>query len=208
MFLHTLPADARQLLMRLGQEPLVQPFYLAGGSAAALHMGHRVSVDLDFFTPQEHYAAEPLTQQLSKIAPLRVQQQSPGTLVGLLGGVRISFFVYPYPLLMEPVELERCRIAHLLDIALMKLIAISQRGTKRDFVDLYFVCQHDLDLGDLLRQIPDKYATVSYPSYHLLRALVYFDDADKDASPQMLLPFDWGKVKKFFQVQVKQIMQA
>jgi hypothetical protein len=207
MFLNTLPADARQLLTQLGQQPLVRPFYLAGGSAAALHLGHRVSVDLDFFTRQDHYEAEPLVQHLQAIAHLDVQQQSRGTLVGRLGGVRISFFVYPYPLLEEPVELEGCRVAQLLDIALMKLIAISQRGTKRDFVDLFFICQHGYALGELLRQIPLKYVTVSYPSYHLLRALVYFADAEKDESPQMLAPFEWDQAKRFFEAQVKRLTQ-
>jgi hypothetical protein len=208
MFLNTLPADARQLLTRLGQQPPLRPFYLAGGSAAALHLGHRVSVDLDFFTRQDHYEAEPLVQHLQAIAHLDVQQQSRGTLVGRLGGVRISFFVYPYPLLAEPAELEGCQVAQLLDIALMKLIAISQRGTKRDFVDLFFICQHGYVLGELLRQIPLKYTTISYPSYHLLRALVYFADAEKDESPQMLVPFEWEQAKRFFEAQVKQLTQG
>jgi Nucleotidyl transferase AbiEii toxin, Type IV TA system len=205
MFLDTLSADARQLLIRLGRQPLLRPFYLAGGSAAALHMGHRISVDLDFFTQQDHYETEPLIQHLQTIAHLEIQQQSRGTLVGRLGDVRISFFVYPYPLLAEPEELEGCRVAQLLDIALMKLIAISQRGTKRDFVDLFFICQKDYNLGELLRQIPLKYTTVSYPAYHILRALVYFSDADEDESPQMLATFYWDQAKRFFEDQVKQL---
>jgi hypothetical protein len=205
MFLDTLSADARQLLIRLGRQPLLRTFYLAGGSAAALHMGHRISVVLDFFTQQDHYETEPLIQHLQTIAHLEIQQQNRGTLVGRLGDVRISFFVYPYPLLAEPEELEGCRVAQLLDIALMKLIAISQRGTKRDFVDLFFICQKDYNLGELLRQIPLKYTTVSYPAYHILRALVYFFDADEDESPQMLATFYWDQAKRFFEDQVKQL---
>jgi hypothetical protein len=205
MFLDTLPPNARQLLKELGQQPLVQPFYLAGGSAAALHLGHRTSVDLDFFTQQDEYETEPLIQRLQTIAHLDVQQQGRGTLTGRLGGVRVSFFTYPYPLLAEPEELDGCRIAQLLDIALMKLIAISQRGTRRDFVDLFFICGHGYPLGELLRQIPCKYTTVSYPSYHLLRALIYFADADRDPSPLMLAPFEWEQAKRFFETEVKQL---
>ena len=207
MFLNTLPDSARQLLRQLGQHPVVQPFYLAGGSAAALHLGHRISVDLDFFAQQDHYEAEPLIQCLQTIARLDIQQQSRGTLVGRLGGVRVSFFIYPYPLLNSPTQLEECDIAQLLDIALMKLIAISQRGTKRDFVDLYFICQNGYDLGELLRKVPLKYTTVSYPSYHLLRALAYFADADEDEPPQMLVPFEWEEAKHFFESQVKRLSQ-
>lgn len=207
MFLQTLPPVARQLLRQLGQIPL-HPFYLAGGSAAALHLGHRVSVDLDFFTPQPQYDVQALAQQLQTIGHLTIQQQSQNTLIGQLRDVRISFFSYPYPLLTEPAILEKVQIAQLLDIALMKLIAISQRGTKRDFVDLYYICQHNYDLEELLQQTPAKYPSITYPSYHLLRALVYFADAEGDEPPQILVPFDWSQVKQFFEAQANRLIQA
>jgi len=115
----------------------------------------------------------------------------------------VSYFTYPYPLLEETLSLAKVRVASLLDIALMKLIAIGQRGTKRDFVDLYFICQSGWQLADLLQQIPQKYRTVSYPSYHLLRALAYFEDAERDVSPQMLVEWDWAAVKEFFEGEVR-----
>lgn len=201
MFLNTLPAQARQLFKSLGQEPLADSFYLAGGSALALHLGHRVSVDLDFFT-SEHYESESLFQQLQAIGKLNIHQQSQGTMIGKLNDVRISFFTYPYSLLEEFVEIDGVRIATLLDIALMKLIAIAQRGAKRDFVDLYFICQHGYSLKYLLTRLSEKYPEVPYPSSHLLRALTYFDDADADISPQVLVPYDWSQVKQFFQTEV------
>ncbi len=207
MFLDTLPPDARRILSQLGQRPPIHSLYLAGGSGAALHLGHWISVDLDFFT-RFSYDAESLVQHLQTIALFKIQQQSRGSLVGRLDGVRVSFFAYPYPLLKEPLDLEGCRIAHLLDIALMKIIAICQRGTRRDFVDLYFICQQGYDLGQLLHRIPEKYTTVSYPSYSLLRALVYFADADPDPPPHMLTPFEWDQAKRFFETQVKHLARA
>jgi hypothetical protein len=207
MFVNTLPAHARELLEKFGQEPVIRSFYLAGGSAAALHLSHRVSIDLDFFTPEEHYETELLTQRLSAFGHLDVQQQSQGTLIGVLAGVQVSFFTYPYPLLGELAELNHVAVAHLLDIALMKLIAVSQRGTKRDFVDLYFICQHGYGLEDLLHRIPEKYHTVSYSSYHLLRALVFFADAEEDEPPHMLAPFDWNRVKQYFEEEVRRLVQ-
>lgn len=167
----------------------------------ALHLGHRVSVDLDFFT-SEHYQAESLFQQLQEIGKLNIQQQSQGTMIGKLNDVRISFFIYPYSLLEKSVELDGVQIATLLDLALMKLIAIAQRGAKRDFVDLYFICQHGYSLEYLLTRLSEKYPEVPYPSYHLLRALVYFDDADADISPQVLVSYDWSQVKQFFESEV------
>jgi len=207
MFLDTLSPGARQLLTQLGQEPFMRPFYLAGGSAAALHIGHRASEDLDFFT-QDPYETEPLAQQLQTLGKLDIQQQSRGTLVGQLQGVRLGFFAYPYPLLTGLSTLQGIQIAGLLDIALMKLIAVSQRGARRDFVDLYFICQRTYPLEELLRRAPDKYRTVSYPAYQLLRALTYFVDAEQEEPPRMRVAFDWTQAKRFFEEQVKRLMQT
>ena len=79
MFVETLPVDVQRLLERLGRLPTVEPFYLAGGSAVALHLGHRVSADLDFFTPQDDYEAEPLIQELQSVGHLAIRQQKRGT---------------------------------------------------------------------------------------------------------------------------------
>ena len=207
MFFHTLDSAARELFIGLGQAPWIGDFYLAGGSAAALHLGHRVSVDLDFFSEQA-YEVEPLVQQLQILGRLTVQQQSPGTMVGRLETVRISFFAYPYPLLEEPILVDGVRVASLLDIALMKIVAIGQRGRMRDFVDLYFICRAGCSLDELLRRISQKYATVSYPSYHLLRALTYFDDAEGDEPPKMLVDFDWAEVKRFFSEEAQRLMET
>ncbi|RME39198.1 MAG: hypothetical protein D6793_01445, partial [Thermoflexia bacterium] len=187
--------------------PSVAPFYLAGGSAVALHLGHRISVDLDFFTPQEEYAQEPLIQELARVGRLTIRQQRPGTLNAILEGTPVSFFAYPYPMLEEFQSLWGVRIAGVLDLALMKLAAIGQRGRKRDFIDLYFICQHGYPLDDLLARMPKKFPGVEYPSYHLLRALAYFQDAEEDEMPGMLVPCRWGQVKRFFQEEVRRLMR-
>jgi hypothetical protein len=163
-------------------------------------------VDLDFFTPEMYEPAE-LMPRLAKMGTLTVQQQSSGTFVGRLARTRVSFFCYGYPLLDAPCVHRGVRVASLLDIALMKITAVSQRGRKRDFIDLYFVCQAGYDLGALLKRIPEKYVTLSYPSYHLLRALAYFDDAENDPPPRMLAPCEWQQVKAFFSQQARRLMQ-
>jgi len=204
MFFRTLPAPARRIFTRLGREPFTRGFYLAGGSAAALHLGHRVSMDLDLFA-QEPFVPGDLTYRLQAIDPLTIQQQKADTLVALLGGTQISFFQYPYALL-EPAAVYRgVRIASLLDIALMKIIAISQRGRRRGFVDLYAICQAHYPLQDILRRLPEKYPSLSYPTYHLLRALSYFADAEKDPPLQMLAGCSWREVKAFFTKQAREM---
>ena len=157
MFLETLPGNVRQLLKRLGRLPTVEPSYLAGGSAVALHLGHRRSVDLDFFIAKDEFEMVPLLNDLRRVGHLTVQQQSHGTLNAALEGTKVSFFVYPYPLLEDLHALEEVQIAELLDLALMKLVSISQRGAKRDFIDLYQIGQTEYTLDDLLSRLPDKY---------------------------------------------------
>jgi predicted nucleotidyltransferase component of viral defense system len=195
------------LLKKVTELPQIPEFYLAGGSAAALYLGHRVSVDLDFFTERESYQSEPLIQSIQRVGNLKIQQQSRGTLVGLLDNVQISFFTYPYALLEVPGSLEGIRIASLLDISLMKIIAISQRGKMRDFVDLFFLCQEKFTLIDLLNFIPRKYPAITYASYQLLRSLVYFTDAEEDVPPRPLIDWEWNEIKEFFRNEVKVIMQ-
>ena len=207
MFINTLNEAAFRILKKVAQLPSIPDFYLAGGSATALYLGHRVSVDLDFFTENKSYESEPLIQSIQSVGNLKIQQQSRGTLVGLLDNVQISFFTYPYALLEVPDNLEGIRIASLLDISLMKVIAISQRGKMRDFIDLYFICHEKFTLIDLLSYIPRKYPTVRYPSYHLLRSLGYFTDAEEDVPPRPLIEWDWNEIKEFFRSEVKEIMQ-
>jgi predicted nucleotidyltransferase component of viral defense system len=206
VFLETLPDHVQRLLKQLGQFPTVAPFYLAGGSAVALHLGHRISVDLDFFTAQDDYVAGPLIQDLQSVGHLVIRQQSPGTLNATLEETHVSFFVYPYPLLEELNTLWGVQVAGLSDLALMKLAAIGQRGRKRDFIDLYHICHSGYALHNLLSQMPAKFPKVTYPSYHVLRSLAYFADAEADPMPLMLAPLDWAEVKRFFEREVKQMM--
>ncbi|MCX7855162.1 MAG: nucleotidyl transferase AbiEii/AbiGii toxin family protein [Anaerolineae bacterium] len=208
MFLQTLPDNVQSLLKQLGTLPTVAEFYLAGGSALALHLGHRVSVDLDFFTPQDDYAQEPLIQELQRVGHLTVRQQKPGTLNAILEGTQVSFFIYPYPILGEFWDLWGVRVVSVLDLALMKLAAIGQRGRKRDFIDLYFICHSGYSLAHLLARMPEKFPRVEYPSYHLLRALAYFQDAEEDEMPRMLAPCHWAQVKRFFQAEVRRLMRG
>jgi len=172
-----------------------------------LHLGHRVSVDLDFFTDREAYEVEPLLQDLQETGHLVIRQQKRGTLNVTLDDTLLSFFTYPYPLLDSFHDLWGVRIAGLLDLALMKLAAIGQRGRKRDFVDLYQICQSGYTLDDLLRGMPEKFPNITYPSYHLLRALAYFGDAEADPMPKMLTPLDWAKVRRFFEGEARRLME-
>ena len=85
------------------------------------------------------------------------------------------------------------------DIAVMKVMAISDRGTKRDFIDLYWYCKHVEPLVEVLRRVHKQYRNgVNWNYNHIIRSLVYFDDAIDDPMPTMHIPVTWAQTTRFF----------
>lgn len=181
----------------------VKRYYLAGGTACALYYGHRLSYDLDFFSrnPEE---PQQITLKLKKIGKLNVQQESDGTWLGSLNGVKLSFFEHLYPEIGVEEKWMGVRIASKTDIACMKLEAIASRGIMRDFVDMYYLTR-EIGLEEIMSSLKQKYVGVDYSDFHFLRALTYFEDADKSVKPNMLEPLDWDGVKKYFESEVKRL---
>jgi hypothetical protein len=137
LYEQVLRSKDRQLIRSL-PEILSPGFYMAGGTALALQIGHRQSEDFDFFSDRE-YSNETLKIQLNRIGAFHLFQDSPGTLEGRIDETRVTFLYYPYPRLEKGVTFESIGLASLLDIALMKLSAVSSRGSRKDFIDLYFL---------------------------------------------------------------------
>jgi len=203
-----LDGPQKSALAQLERALLATDFYLAGGTALALHLGHRRSVDLDFFS-QEAFQNENLLALLRRIGDIRVEQSEPGTFRGELAGVQISFIRYDYPLLDAPITPDfGPRVAGIRDIACMKLSAIMSRGTRRDFVDLYAVCRQGHGLGGVWRWFKEKYAGISYDPYHLAKSLVYFVEAEKEPMLVMLQPVDWDDLREFFLRESQRVFNA
>jgi len=170
-------------------------FYLAGGTALALYLGHRISVDFDFYTKRE-FDARKLREEFDKRFKKVREIYIAGDTLGLeVNGIGISFFKYPYLLLKPLRKLENICLASLEDIAAMKIIAISQRGKRRDFVDIYFLMKY---FG--LKEIID-FTLKKYPMFNIyvgLQGLIYFKDADDDIGEIRLLKnVEWSKVKAY-----------
>lgn len=180
----------------------MQSFYLSGGTALALLLGHRESEDLDFFT-QELFNQELLQSHLINIGSLDDVQIAEGTLNAYLDTVKLQFLYYPYNLLEEPTIWQGIKISSFIDIACTKVITISSRGSKKDFVDMYFILQ-ELSLEHLFLKLDEKYKDVSYNHVHLLKSLTYFDDADKQPMPRMHQDVSWEQVKELIISKVKQ----
>lgn len=184
----------------LRDRALLQGAYLAGGTALALHVGHRRSVDLDFFV-SELFNEEALLQRIQEVPGFSLVTRSPQTLHANIQGTKVSFLGYRYPLLFPLALFSGVPVADPRDIACMKISAISSRGTKRDFIDLYVAaCQ--FGLNELLGLFQRKYVQTGYNKIHILKSMVFFDDAEKDPLPHMLVPLDWDAVKQFFRQEV------
>ena len=167
----------------------------------ALQIKHRLSLDLDFFS-KEKINTEILIQKLKSLGQFSIQKKDENTLVGIFNKTNISFFTYDYPLLFPFNKIKGILVADIRDIGCMKISAISSRGAKKDFIDVYFICQA-VSLKKLLGFFKKKYKRVDYNMLHILKSLVYFDDAQKDPMPKMIKQVSWQTVKEFFIREVK-----
>ena len=203
------PPALQKALRRLAEIGATDAFYLAGGTGLALLLGHRRSVDLDFFSRTNRLQSDErrtLLAQLRRLPAWTLLQVRDGTVQGRVGRVRVSFFWYPEPLIKPLLRHGPVRIASTVDIGLMKIGAVIGRGARKDFIDLYAICRH-IPLSRLLALAPKKFRDSRDFTLQALRALSFFDDADKD--PPVIAPTpvvaDWTRVKAFFSQEVRSL---
>jgi len=178
---------------------------LAGGTGLALLLGHRISEDLDFFRT-DNLDLRDLHAVLACHGPYETLQETEHTLTVLLQGTKLSFFRVRDPFIFEPQPYRFFSIAAVEEIALMKLVAISSRGSRKDFADLYMILQHGGTLEAYFDMLPRKYGASRVNTYHILKSLTYFADAEKEPMPRMLVPFNWDECKAFFVRQARAIL--
>lgn len=193
MFIHAIDKETKRVFEKIASSELASMFYLAGGTALAIELGHRESIDLDWFT-QTDFDVQTVKEILSELGGFMLTGESRGTIHGLLDGVKVSFFHYKYPLLFPFVKFEEISLADERDIAAMKIDAISSRGSKKDFVDLFFLLKK-YSLTELIDFFTDKYKGIEYNLLHILKSLSFFEDADSDPEPIMLVVAKWEEVK-------------
>jgi predicted nucleotidyltransferase component of viral defense system len=205
IFWNTVTADMRAVLAEFSRSQAGERFYLAGGTALALQLGHRLSVDLDFFSPTEDVPAmrHMLEKALASFHPT-LADSAWGNLVYLARNVRVGFYGYGYELIAPLVETHEARLASIEDIALMKLDALLARAARKDFYDLYFICQK-VSLRKILDLAPKKYPSTRDFETQTVKRLTYFDNAEQDPDPAVLQPASWEAVKKYFMEQAKDI---
>jgi len=172
-----------------------EKFYLGCGTALALQLGHRRSEDIDFFSESE-FRNEEIINFILKLGG-SIDSESKGTLLGSIGGSKISFFHYTYPLVSDALCIGRIKIASVDDIAARKVIAIAQRSEKKDFFDMYEILKvySPAKVKELLMQ---KYGEKRINCYHTLKSFFYFTEAEKSPDPVSLNRTTWKQVKQFF----------
>ena len=199
-------AKTKRLLESLDKIEIIKNFYLAGGTALALQLGHRKSIDLDLFSEKD-FSTEELKTVLSQVGKLKVYSEEERTLNANLNGVKISFLGYKYKMLFPLIKYGgNLKLADTRDIACMKIDAISSRGSKKDFIDLYFLLKK-YPLKKILGLFSKKYKDIKYSQLHILKSLIYFQDAERDPLPVMLEDISWSKIKKELQRNVKEFVK-
>lgn len=172
-------------------------FYLAGGTALALELGHRISLDFDFYIEGE-LDPETLLQDFQKhFKSVQLIREAKNTLILSVDNIEVSLFSYPYPLISPLIKIPEVNLASMEDICAMKIVAIIQRGTKRDFIDIYFLTKR-FGLERIFALTQKKYKGL-FNKYLALQALTYFTDADKERDEQRaktLIGISWDEIKK------------
>jgi predicted nucleotidyltransferase component of viral defense system len=210
-------AQLHKILIKiLETDFLPQNSYLAGGTALYFYLNHRVSVDIDFFSSEQFRPDALLYEARERFGQVDVEILEKDSLILFLSREKIKFSLFhlPYPLLSDlnshhlKTDLD-CPMASLEDIEAMKAIAIAQRGSAKDFVDLFYLLkrtQHSFD--ELFSCVQRKYQVDEKYSYHLKTAMVYFFDADQEIDDifivddsgdiRKITPESWGEIKRFF----------
>jgi hypothetical protein len=202
-----LPPGSRSLIASLKKtaHPALGGWTLAGGTGLALRVGHRRSDDFDFFRtgPMDPAA---LLDTIAGLSETEILQQEERTLTLLARKVKISFFGIREPFLFSPQPYSFFAVADTRDIALMKLVAIMNRGSRKDFVDLYTILRDGPTLRDYLELLPRRYGTGRINTYQVLMSLAFFEDAEQEPMPAMLEPFDWEECRSFFVREARSIV--
>ena len=192
LYYETIDRTTLELLKQLQSIELFKDLRLVGGTSLALQIGHRKSVDLDLFGDIDVNVLE-INNALSKIGSVTQIKDSKNIHIYLVNGIKVDVVNYSYPWQKDLIEEDGIRLANCDDIAAMKLSAITGRGTKKDFVDLYFLLKQ-MTLSNMLQLYLNKYKDGSL--FLVLKSLVYFEDADTDIMPYMIIPVSWEIIKE------------
>lgn len=176
-------------------QEIADNFYLAGGTALSIQLGHRKSDDIDLFS-QRHFSVEHYSQLLLTLNG-KILVEEEGTIHAFIDNIKVSVLYYPYKLLLPFKTIEGLSMASIEDIACMKIVALSQCAVKKDFFDAYEILKI-YQPAELKRMFLEKYGIEKINCYHILKSFFYFDDAENSPEPVSCNGTAWDEVKAFF----------
>lgn len=200
----TIAPETRDLLVAIQSLPELSETRLVGGTALALQLGHRISIDLDIFGKWDYSIN--LVDLFSEIGTVEKVNATPNGRMAFfyINGIKVDCVSYDkYRWLSPPIEENGIRLADIKDIGAMKINAIINRGTRKDFIDLARLLE-DYTLNEIVMWYQEKYPDAN--SALALRSLSYFDDAETMPLPRMLIPLDWELVKKRITTAIRQFI--
>lgn len=198
-----------ELLKSLMGQDFLSDFNLVGGTALALQIGHRISIDLDLFTDKEFNPYEIRAQLEQKYKLIDIIENKTGITQKIEYPENTNIFIkvdivkYSYKLINLPIISEGIRLLSKEDIIPMKLAAVSNRGSKKDFYDIYFLLQ-EYTLKEMLSLFEKKYS--NYNHFYVIKSLTYFEDAEKDLNPKLLKKCTWDEVKQLISLKVQEYL--
>lgn len=185
-----------QLLQTLCLKEYLQNFALAGGTSLALQMGHRKSIDIDLFSFDEANMSEISLFLENEFDDIDIRRTTPVFIFCNINGIKSDFVKHNKSVQLKPViTIDGIRMYAVEDIAAMKLNAICGRGTKKDFYDIYLLLQQ-FTLKEILAFYESKFKSDN--SWMAIKSLQYFEDAEHNDAPELLIKFpEWNEMKKF-----------
>lgn len=181
-------------------------FYLAGGTALALQIGHRISIDFDFFSEKE--ISKDLLDKVKKDffdKKIVISVNNPDELTVFVDGVKVSFIKYPFPVIFDFVECQEVKLLSIKEIAATKAYAIGRRGVYKDYIDLYFIISGNfLSLDEIIKTSEKKYRD-EFNSRLFLEQLTYLEDIEDSQILFLKEEIDKNKLEKFFEDEIRKI---
>lgn len=201
LYFQTVDAKVLELLTKLMKAECFSQLRLVGGTALALQIGHRQSIDIDLFGTLEADEYK-ISNVLRTFGTFSIIKKTENINIFLVNGVKVDLVNYPYSWIDDALIEDGIRIAGRKDIAAMKLAAIAGRGSKKDFIDMFFLLK-EYSLAEMLGFYTTKFQDGS--EMLVLKSLTYFEDAETEETPRMMVPFNWETVKETIASTVRKI---
>ena len=181
-------------------------FILGGGTSLALRFGHRQSIDIDLFTVDPFDSNLCINSLHNLFSDLEVVNRTTGSVCAVVSNCKVDILHHSYPLLYKPVVDEGIRFLSLPDLAAMKINAVTNRGSKKDFIDLLLLHENGISIDKALDYFCKKYGNAG--RFLAVRSLSWFEDAESEPDPVFLNGWIWKEVRKRIEKLVEDIIKS